>query len=110
VLAAIIRSGEERILAIEGDRPDGALNDVGIDLDPAIIEKANKTVPTAEAIAIASATVLFRDTARLWSRAMVIGAAIAALELSVGKSVKPCGQAIQMLFDGEPGSERCMLA
>lgn len=51
MLAAIVRSGEERILAIEGDRPDGSLNDVGIDLDPAIIEKANKTVPTAEAIA-----------------------------------------------------------
>jgi hypothetical protein len=32
MLAAAIRSGEQRIFAIEGDRPDGALDDVGIDL------------------------------------------------------------------------------
>jgi hypothetical protein len=39
VLAAAIRSGKERILAIEGNRPDRALDDVGIDLDAAVIEE-----------------------------------------------------------------------
>ena len=51
VLGAAIGSCEERILAIEGDRADGALDDVGIDLDPAVIEEADKAVPAAEAIA-----------------------------------------------------------
>jgi hypothetical protein len=51
MLAAAIRSGEERVLAIEGDRPDGALDDVGVDLDPAVIEEANKAIPATEAVA-----------------------------------------------------------
>jgi hypothetical protein len=45
VLAAAIGASEERILAIEGDGPDGALDDVGIDLDPAVIDEANEAAP-----------------------------------------------------------------
>lgn len=33
VLATAVGTGEERILAIEGDWPDRALNDVRVDLD-----------------------------------------------------------------------------
>ena len=40
VLAAAVGAGEERVLAIEGDGADGPLDDVGVDLDAAIVEEA----------------------------------------------------------------------
>jgi hypothetical protein len=50
MLATAVRSCEERVLAVEGNRSDGTLDDVGIDLDPAIIDEAQETVPAAQAI------------------------------------------------------------
>jgi hypothetical protein len=50
VLAAAVRSGEERILAVDGDRPDSAFDDIGIDLDPAVIDEENEAIPAAKAI------------------------------------------------------------
>jgi len=42
VLAAAIRTSEQRVLAIESERPDGALDGVGVDLDPSVIEEAGQ--------------------------------------------------------------------
>jgi hypothetical protein len=51
IVAAAIRAGEERILAIERDGPDRSLDRVGVDLDPAVVEEANETVPMREPVA-----------------------------------------------------------
>ena len=44
-------AGEERILTIERDGPDGALDDVGVDLDAAIVEEAGEPFPARERVA-----------------------------------------------------------
>ena len=49
VLAAAVGAGEQRILAIEGDGADGALDDVGVDLDAAVVEEAGQSRPSARA-------------------------------------------------------------
>jgi len=36
---ALVMTGEERILAGQGDRPDQVLDAVGVDLDPTIVQK-----------------------------------------------------------------------
>ena len=46
VLSAAVGAGEERILAIEGDGTDGALDDVGVDLDAAVVEEAGEPLPS----------------------------------------------------------------
>ena len=45
MLGAAVRSGKECILAIEGDRPDGALDHVGVDLDAAVLQEGLKYPP-----------------------------------------------------------------
>ena len=50
MLAAAVRAGEQRVLSIQRNRSDAALDDVGIDLDAAVIEEADKTVPARERI------------------------------------------------------------
>ena len=35
----VLGAGEEGILAIEGERPDGALDGVGVDVDAAVLEE-----------------------------------------------------------------------
>jgi hypothetical protein len=37
-VTAVVRSGEEPVLAAEGDRSDGALCGVVVDLDAAVVE------------------------------------------------------------------------
>jgi hypothetical protein len=39
VAGSAIRSGEQAILAAQGYGPDGSLDDVGIELDPTVLEK-----------------------------------------------------------------------
>ena len=51
VLTAAIGTSEERILAIQRTGTDGAFNDVGVDLDPAVVEKARQTRPARERVA-----------------------------------------------------------
>ena len=51
VLAAAIGAGEERVLAIERDRPDGSLDGVGIDLDAPVVEEAGEALPAGERVA-----------------------------------------------------------
>ena len=50
-LARLHHPTRQRVLAIERDRPDRPLHDVGINLDPAIVEEVDEAVPAAEAIA-----------------------------------------------------------
>ena len=51
VLAAAVGAGEERVLAVERDRADGALDGVGVDLDPAVVEEAREALPARERVA-----------------------------------------------------------
>ena len=46
VFPAAVGAGEERVLAIEGDGSDRALDHVGVHLDPAVVEEAGKALPT----------------------------------------------------------------
>ena len=39
VLGAAVGTGEQGVLAIEGERADGALDHVVVDFDPAVIEE-----------------------------------------------------------------------
>ena len=39
VLSAAVRSGEQGVLAVQGQRPDGALDGVVVDLDAAVVEE-----------------------------------------------------------------------
>ena len=41
MLAATVGAGEEMIFAPERDRPDCALDDIGVDLDAAVVEEAS---------------------------------------------------------------------
>lgn len=51
VLATTVGTGEERILSIEGDWSDRAFDDVGVDLDAAIIEESTKSSPARQWVA-----------------------------------------------------------
>ena len=51
VLAAAVGACEERVLAIERDRPDGALDHVGVDLDAAVVKEATEPRPSREGVA-----------------------------------------------------------
>ena len=46
-LATLIMTGEERILAVQGDRPDQVLDAVGVDLDAAVMKDGLQPVPVA---------------------------------------------------------------
>src|SRR5439155_27091682 len=51
VLGTGVVAGEECIFAIESNRSHRTLDRVGVDLDPAVLEKAFKPVPVIEAVA-----------------------------------------------------------
>src|SRR5678815_4024555 len=51
VLATAVGAGEERILTIEGDGADGAFDDVGVDLDAAMVEESGEPFPSRERVA-----------------------------------------------------------
>jgi hypothetical protein len=51
VHTALIRPREQGVFSIQCDRPDRALDGVGVQLDAAVIEEAGEPVPMAEAIA-----------------------------------------------------------
>lgn len=51
VLATTVRAGKERVLAIEGDRPDIAPDGVGIVIDPANLKAEREAIPAREGIA-----------------------------------------------------------
>ena len=45
VLGAAVGAGEQGVLAIEGQRADGTLDDVVVDLDLAVVEEERKPRP-----------------------------------------------------------------
>ena len=49
--AALVMPGEERVLAIQGGRPDGVFDRVGVHLDAAIRQEYLEAVPVAVEIA-----------------------------------------------------------
>ena len=51
VVAATVRAGEESILPVQRDGANGALDDIGVDLDATVIEEAYEPLPMIEAIA-----------------------------------------------------------
>ena len=51
VLGALIVTGEERIFAIEDNGTDSALDDIGVELDAAVVEEAGEPVPMIQAVA-----------------------------------------------------------
>ena len=51
VLGAAVGTGEQGVLAIEGERADGALDHVVVDFDPAVIEEQSKPCPARQRVA-----------------------------------------------------------
>lgn len=51
MLGAPVGAGEERILAVQRNGADGALDDVGVDLDRTVVEESCQTLPTRERVA-----------------------------------------------------------
>lgn len=51
VLGPAVGSGEQSVLPIKGDRPDGPFDGVGVDLDAAIVEEQAQPLPVRERVA-----------------------------------------------------------
>jgi len=51
VLATAVGAGEECVLSVQGNRPDGSLDDVAIDLDPPVIDEEHQALPTRQSVA-----------------------------------------------------------
>jgi hypothetical protein len=45
VEAALVGAGEQRVLAVEGDRADRVLDHVGVDLDATVVEEKAQPRP-----------------------------------------------------------------
>jgi hypothetical protein len=51
LLAAAVRTREQGVLSIERDRANASLDDIGIDLDAAVVNEAGQAFSTRERIA-----------------------------------------------------------
>ena len=51
VFGPLVMAGEERVLAIENDRADAALDNVGVEFDAAVVEEADEPFPMVQTIA-----------------------------------------------------------
>jgi hypothetical protein len=51
MLGAAVGAGEQSVLAVEGQRADGALDDVIVDFDLAIVEEQRKPSPARQGVA-----------------------------------------------------------
>jgi hypothetical protein len=69
-LGTAVPASEERVLTIERDRADGALDGIVVDLDPAVLKEEAEACPAGQRIAIASASLVFWLTT---SRAAEVG-------------------------------------
>ena len=49
--SAAVGAGEQVVLASQRDRPDGALDNVAVDLDAAVVEEAGKSMPARQGVA-----------------------------------------------------------
>src|SRR5687768_12688048 len=50
MLSAAIRAGEQRILAVQGQRADRTFNHIGIDLNPAVVEEQGQARPAGQRV------------------------------------------------------------
>ena len=48
VLTAVIRAGEQRILAVQGNRPDRSFDRVAVEFDAAIVQEPGQSFPAGE--------------------------------------------------------------
>ena len=51
MLAATVGASEKMVLAAERDRTDRTLDDIGVDVDAAVVKEAGKTIPARERVA-----------------------------------------------------------
>lgn len=51
MFAAVVRTSEERILAVQRNRPDRAFGDVRVDLDATVVDEAHQAFPVRQGIA-----------------------------------------------------------
>lgn len=51
MLGAAVGAGEQGVLARQGERPDGALDDVVVDLDTAVVEEQAEALPARQRVA-----------------------------------------------------------
>jgi hypothetical protein len=59
-------TGEERILAIEHERANVPLDDVGVELDAAVVEEADEHVPVVQSITDGEWVAIQRLRKALW--------------------------------------------
>ena len=50
MFTAAVGTGEERVFAVECDGADGALDNVGVDLDASVVDEARETLPARERV------------------------------------------------------------
>ena len=72
-VAAAVAAGKEMILATERHWPDCALNRIGVQLDPAIMQEARRSVPARERVADR-----FSNRAAAWYKRKLIGDPVAS--------------------------------
>jgi len=51
VLGTFVGAGEQGVLAVQRDRPDRPLDRVGVELDAAVVEKADEALPACQGVA-----------------------------------------------------------
>src|SRR5215210_3379669 len=51
VVAAFVRAGEQGILPVQSDRPDGSLDGVAVEIDAAVVDEVAEAVPSKERVA-----------------------------------------------------------
>ena len=51
VFRATVRSGKEAVLPVQSERPDGTLDDVGVELDASVVEEQGQPGPAGERVA-----------------------------------------------------------
>ena len=49
MLAAAVGAGEECVFAVQRDRPDRAFDDIGVDIDTAVVEETGQAFPPRDA-------------------------------------------------------------
>src|SRR5271156_939796 len=50
VFSPLVMTSEERVLAIENDRADAALDDVRVELDAAVVQESDEPIPMVHAV------------------------------------------------------------
>ena len=94
MLAAAVGAGEEMIFAPERDRPDCAFDDIGVDLDAAVVEEAGDALPAQERVADGLGELgLLADEAELLAQPG-LGPRQELVDLAVGMAVDDPGEHI----------------